>query len=231
MRNWEALVEEHLAGLALGPAEKAEVIAEVAAHLEDICEEMRKQGIAEEEAVRRALSQVGDWRDLQRRILNAKRREHFMATRTRQLWVPGFLTLILSMLLLMTLQRLGFTPRLLWGGSSQILFYVPWLVALPFCGALGAYVSSRAGGSRGTAALASVFPVLALTLAFLLMFPIGFAMEVVRGTQGDFSVVAGALLRDGIGWLLMPGAALLAGGLLLHVLYKTRSSSRDAAIG
>jgi hypothetical protein len=43
MRDWKALVEERLATLALEPEEKAEVIAEVAAHLEDICEEMFKQ--------------------------------------------------------------------------------------------------------------------------------------------------------------------------------------------
>jgi hypothetical protein len=35
MRDWKALVEQRLAGLALEPEESAEVIAEVAAHLED----------------------------------------------------------------------------------------------------------------------------------------------------------------------------------------------------
>jgi hypothetical protein len=33
MRDWEALVDRHLAGLALEPAERVEVIAELAAHL------------------------------------------------------------------------------------------------------------------------------------------------------------------------------------------------------
>ena len=102
---------------------------------------------------------------------------------------------------------------------------------LPFFGALGAYISSRAGGSLGTVLLASVFPVLALTAAFLLMFPIGLIVERIIGRQVDFSDVATAILKDGIGWILVPGAALLMGGLLVHRLFSRRLSSQDTAIG
>ncbi len=231
MPDWEALVEQRLAGLALEREETTEVIAEVAAHLEDTCAEMLRQGMTEEEAVGRALSQVRNWKDLQRKILTAKRRGQLMDKRVRQLWIPGFLTLILSMLFLMALQRLGLRPRIVWSGPNAILLYMPWLLSLPFFGALGAYVSSRAGGSRGTVLFVSVFPVLALTGAFLLMFPIGLAIEGITGSQGDFSIVAASLLRDGIGWILVPGAALLGGGLLAHLLFSTRSSSRDTVIG
>src|SRR5580765_1661023 len=111
MRDWGALVEQRLAGLVLEPEERTDVIAELAAHLGDICEEMLRQGVTEEEAVRRALSRVGDWRDLKRKIVAAKRREQPMEKRIRQLWIPGFLTLILSMLFLTALQRFGLRPR------------------------------------------------------------------------------------------------------------------------
>lgn len=218
MRDWEALVREEMADLALEPEEKAEVIAELAAHLEDSCEEMRRQGIVEEEAVLRVLSQAGDWKALQVRILAIKRRVYLMGTRVRQLWVPGFLTLILSMLFLMTLQKLGFQPRIVGSGLNAILFYGPWLLSLPFIGAAGAYVSSRAGSSRGTVLLASVFPVVALTAAFLFMFPIGLAIERITGNHVDFSIVATALLKDGISWIVVPGALLLAGGLPVQLL-------------
>src|SRR5579859_4097151 len=231
MRDWGALVEQRLAGLVLEPGERAEVISEVAAHLEDLCEEMLRQGMTEEEAVRRALSQTGDWQDLQRKILTAKRGEQVMEKRIRQLWVPGFLTLILSMLFLTALQRFGLRPRIVWSGSNSVLLYMPWLLSLPFFGALGAYVSSRAGGSRRTVLFVSVFPALALTGAFLLMFPIGLAIEGITGSQGDFSIVATTLLKDGIGWILVPGAALLVGGLLAHLLLSTRPSTRDTAVG
>jgi hypothetical protein len=231
MRDWEALVKQRLAGLALEPEETTEVIAEVAAHLEDTCEEMLRQGLTEEEAVRRALSQVGDWKDLRRKILAAKRRGQIMEKRVRQVWIPGFLTLILSMFFLTALYRLGLRGRLVWSGPNAILLYTPWLAGLPFFGALGAYVSSRVGGSRATVLFVSIFPALALTFAFLLMFPIGFALEGITGRHGDFSSVAATLLKDGIGWLLVPGIALLGGGLLAHLLFSTRTSPRDTAIG
>ena len=231
MRDWEALVEQWLGRLALEPEERAEVIAEVAAHLEDICEEMLRQGVTEEQAVRRALSKAGDWQDLQRKILAAKRREQPMKKRVWQLWIPGLLTLILSSFFLMTLQQYGLQPRIVRSGSNTVLLYLPWLLSLPFFGALGAYVSSRAGGSRGFVILASAFPALALTGAFLFMFPFSLTIELIMGRPVEFSRVATVLLKDGISWILVPGVALLGGGLLAHLLLSTRSSSRGAAIG
>ena len=154
-----------------------------------------------------------------------------MEKRVRQVWIPGFLTLILSMLFLAVVQRFGLRARLFSSGPNAILLYTPWLAGLPFFGALGAYISSRAGGSRATVLFVSVFPALAFTCAFLLMFPIGLAIQGITGSQGDFSIVAAVLLKDGIGWILIPGAALLGGGLLAHLLFSTRPSSRDTAIG
>jgi len=231
MRNWQTLVEERLAGLALEPEERTEVIAEVAAHLEDVCEEMLRQGMTEEEAVRRALANAGDWRDLRHKILAAKRKEFIMQKRLRQLWIPGFLSLILCLLFRGALQRLGLPPRIVWSGPSAPILYMPWLAALPFFGALAAYVSSRAGGSRATVLFVSVFPVLALTFAFLFMFPFSMTIQLIAGRPVDFSRVATVLLKDGIGWILVPGVALLAGGLLAQLLISTRLTSQRAAIG
>jgi hypothetical protein len=166
MPDWQELVRQRLSGLALEAEEKDEVQVELAAHLEESYEAFCKEGLPEKEAVHRTFEQVADWRDLQRRILIAKRSGHPMQKRAQQLWIPGLLTLILSMVFLATLQELGFHARMVSWRDSDILFYVPWLVSLPFFGALGAYISSRAGGSRGTVLLASVFPALALTWRF-----------------------------------------------------------------
>jgi hypothetical protein len=231
MGDWKALVEDRFAELALEPKERTEVIAEIAAHLEDSCAEMLRQGMTEEEAVGRALAQAGDWRVLRRKILAAKQKEQVMQKRVRQLWIPGFLTLILSMLFLTAIYRLGLRGRLVWSGSNAIPLYTPWLAGLPFIGALGAYVSSRAGGSRGSMLFVSIFPAIALTFAFLFMFPFSMTIELIAGRPVDFSGVATVLLQDGIGWLVVPGAALLVGGLLAHLLVSTRSSSRQTAIG
>jgi hypothetical protein len=232
MPNWQELVRQRLAGLELDGTEKEEVQAEVAAHLEESYEALLKEGVTEPAAVQRALSPVTNWRDLQRRIFIAKRKGHFMKKRVYQLWIPGFLTLILSVVLQMMLQRLGFRVRIVGSGPNAILFYVPWLAGLPFFGALGAYLSSRAGGSRGTMVLASVFPVLALAGAFLLLFPIDVVVKWIIGSKVDsFAIVATTILRDGTGWLLLPGASLLAGGLLGQLLLSRGPSSQHTAIG
>jgi hypothetical protein len=230
MPDWQKLVRDRLSGLALDAAEKDEVHAELAAHLEESYDSLRAEGLPDQEAVHRTLAHVADWRDLQRRIFKAKRSRHPMQKRIQRLWIPGFLTMALSIVFLVTLQKLGFNARMVSWRDSDIFFYAPWLVSLPFLGALGAYISSRAGGSRRTALLASVFPALALTLTFLLMFPIGFIIERIIGIQVDFRTVAAGLLGDGIDWILVPGAALLVGGLLVHLLFGRRLSSQDTAI-
>jgi hypothetical protein len=199
MPDWRELVRQRLSALALDPAEGEDVHAELGAHLDESSEELQAEGLPEREAVQRTLTQVPDWQDLEHKIAFAKKREDLMEKRVRQLWIPGFLALILSMLFLMKLQKLGFQRRVVWSGPNTILLHVPWLLSLPFFGVLGSYVSSRAGGSRGTVLLVSVFPALALTAAFLLMFPIGLTIERITGNQVDFSIVATALLRDGIG--------------------------------
>jgi hypothetical protein len=63
------------------------------------------------------------------------------------------------------------------------------------------------------------------------MFPIGFVVERFIGRQVDFGIVAAALLWDGVDWILVPGAALLVGGLLVNVLFSRLVSSQDTAIG
>ncbi len=231
MPDWRALVSQRLSGLRLDSSEREAVYAELASHLEECYGTFRQEGLSEQAALERTLALVENWHDLRRKICAAKK-EHVMQHRLRQLWIPGFLTLILSVVSLATLQKGGFQPRIVsWHGPGAILFYVPWLFSLPVFGAFAAYLSRRAGGSLRMVLLASIFPVLALALAFLSMFPIGLIIERITGSQGDFSIVATVLLRDGIGWLLVPGAALLVGGLVVQLLLSRRPSSEERVIG
>ena len=93
MPDWEALVRHQLAGLALEPHERAEVIEELAAHLDEACQELRRQGMTEEEAVRRAVYQVENWNDLLKKIQTAKMKENVMSNRVAQLWIPWTLNI------------------------------------------------------------------------------------------------------------------------------------------
>nr|HKW64122.1 hypothetical protein [Candidatus Acidoferrum sp.] len=231
MPDWQELVRQRLAGLKLDAAEKEEVQAELAAHLEEAYEILCKQGLPEKEAEHRTLEQVSDWQELRRKIDATKRREQPMKKRAQQLWIPGFLALVVSTLFLMAVQEVfGVKPRIVGSGAAAILLYVPWLAALPFIGALGAYLSSRAGSSRSTMMLASVFPAVSLAAAFLLMFPIGMIVEQVHKNDLSFGVVAATLLSNWIGWIVVPGAELLAGGLLVQLFFGRASSSRDTTI-
>lgn len=59
MPDWQELVRLRLSGLALDAAEKDEVHAELAAHLEESYEAFRKEGLAEHEGIQRAFASQG----------------------------------------------------------------------------------------------------------------------------------------------------------------------------
>lgn len=228
MRNWEAIVERQLSGLALEPAESAEVIAELAAHLAETCEEMRRQGITEEEAVQRTFSQVEDWQKLSRLIRKARTKENVMTNRVKQFWLPSLLTLFLSMGLLMLIQSLGPNPWIVarrsgWSLIAPVaVIYLPWLFLLPFIGAMGAYLSNRAGGSQRTMFSSIVFPVLPYFVFFIVALP---ARALFNETLGH-NIMFLALLLGLLVWVVAPGAALLTGGVLARTFLSRRSDAR-----
>src|SRR5712664_3193239 len=178
MRDWREFVQSKLAELALPPGTKADVVDELAAHLEETYAELRKQGMTEDAAARSALSQVKDWHKLQRKIQNARIKEITLTNRVKQFWLPGLLTFTISMVLLELVQKFFPQPFILHLDHPPVLlFYVPWLLTLPLAGALGACLSKQAGGSRGMTLLSSAFPVLPLAAIFLMAIPVGLAIR------------------------------------------------------
>jgi hypothetical protein len=61
MRDWRQLVPQRLAGLEDG--ESAQVVEELATHLEEKYQVLLKHGVSEELAVPRALDLAGDWKE------------------------------------------------------------------------------------------------------------------------------------------------------------------------
>ncbi len=110
MPDWEKLVSDRLAQLALEERERQEVIAELAGHLEEIYEGSRGKGASHDEAIRRALQQVDDWKKLRQEIYVARTKENPMNARTSRLWVPSFVTLAASVITLVAFGRLGLQP-------------------------------------------------------------------------------------------------------------------------
>ncbi|HUK31644.1 MAG TPA: permease prefix domain 1-containing protein, partial [Candidatus Acidoferrum sp.] len=163
MRDWQAVVRERLSGRGLTSAQQDEVVTELAAHLEDLYEELRAQGEDESDAIRRALDEVTDWRRLSRQINRAKQREDHVKNRAKNLWIPGLICGFVTMSSLSLLSHAGFQPRIiLMGANESLQLPIPWLLMLPFFGALGAYLSRRADGPRITRVAAALFPAIVL---------------------------------------------------------------------
>jgi hypothetical protein len=228
MHDWEALVDRHLAGLALEPAESAEVIAELAAHLAESCEELHRQGMTEEEAVRRTVSQVEDWQDLRRRIQTARTKENIMTNRVKQFWLPSLLTLLLAMGVLALIQIFGPNPWTVarhsgWSLVAPVaVVYIPWLLSLPLVGAMAAYLSTRAGGSHRAVFSSVVFPVLPYLVFFLVALPV----IAILDDHVAHNIMFPALFVGLFAWVLAPGAALLAGGYCIQLFYARQLTSR-----
>jgi hypothetical protein len=230
MPDWEALVGERLSGIALEPAERSEVIAELAGHLEESFEQLRRQGMPAEAAVERVISEVESWQSLRRRIQIARRKGSTMTNRVRQWWLPGFVALFLSVMLLRGNEFIGIKPLIVSAHGSQLgapvaVIYVPWLLLLVPIGAMAAYLAGRAGGSQRAMFLSTVFPVLPHLGFFLVVFPVVLILD----DHVAHNIMISGLFMSLAAWVLLPGAALLAGWIPVQVLRSRRSISDHSA--
>lgn len=222
MPDWQKLVREQLAGLNLGHQEEDDVVAELAGHLEEAFESCCREGISEQDATRRALTQVADWNALRRKIYLARNKEDNMEPRVTRFWFPGLLGFALAMVLEAASYRFDSHPLVLSldRGTPILRFHISWIFALLLVGAMAAYLSRRAGGTLPTALLSSIFPVLPFAAVFLVAIP-----GLVVGHPIAYGILAEKILYMALGWVLAPGAALLAGGWLVHQLSGGSGSS------
>lgn len=218
MPNWQKLVHEKLAQLDLDAAEREEVCAELASHLEDDYQYSLAAGATEELAIRRALRHVRDWHDLKSKIESSRKKELPMNKRVTQFWFPAFLTLALSMILLAVIQIYGPDPWLspMPGGRLRMapvaVVYLSWLIFLPFIGALAAYLSRRAGGRPLTVFSSVVFPV----FPYVAFFAIGLPLALILDDHVAHNITIPAFFVGLSGWVIFPAVALLAGALPVH---------------
>jgi len=232
MHDWAQMVRERLANLALDDDDAAQVFDELTGHLEQDYRSLLSEGCSEEEAVRRALAGAGDWQVLQRKIEASRKKEPSMPKLVAQFWFPAFVTLLLSMVCLALIQIFGPNPWLTpvthgWRFVAPVLLvYFPWLFTLPFIGALGAYISNRAGGRARVVFSATIFPILPYTVFFIIGLPIAMIFDdhVARNlTLPMFFVGLCA-------WVIFPAAALLAGGVPAHY-FSGRLDARTTSNG
>lgn len=221
MPDWQKLVCRHLFGLPLDAAEKDEIHAELAAHLEDTYESLRRDGIDDLQAAKRTLYLANDWQDLRRQIILARRGKDTITNRVTQLWLPGLRTFLLSTGILAAMQILGLQAWVLRkeGDLPMAELYVCWLVLLPLVGAIGAYLSSRAGGSQRAILLSMVFPVLPFLASILVVLPVSLIFDrLIAHNNAPMSLIFALF-----GSVAAPAAALLAGGLSAQRFLPRRS--------
>jgi hypothetical protein len=198
MRDWRTLVERELAGLRLRPDAKQEVIAELASHLDE-CEIAGAQALGEQDELRS--------RQLARAIQRAKGDDAM--NRTKSLWIPVFVNLLLSSVLINICNWLGWIDVRITqpGPVSQAL--QPWLLTLPICGATAAFLARCNQGSPAIRVLAALSPsfawlasIPAVNLIFICFPNVFAAMPPLR-----------ALASAAVGWFVFPAFALFVGAV------------------
>ncbi len=229
MPDWREFVKNHLGSLGLDPRREAEIVLELASHYEDICEDSTDCCLPGDAALARASEEVRDWKAFRREIRRAELEEEPMNHRTKSLWLPGFVTGALAWLLYSLLEALGVHPRILIINNPPLFIFLPWMLALPFLGALGALGSRRAGGNSREMILAGIFPVLAMTALFLLISPVAFTVDMIMRGNVPLPLLLSGLASAMLGWVVIPGAALLAGALPVALLRHQESAGSSVS--
>ena len=118
------------------------------------------------------------------------------------------------------LETSGVHPRILWLDHHPTMFFLPWTLALPIIGGLGASISRRWGGKTPERLLAGLLPAVSFTILSLF----GLAFQIIAGHSVPLFAIAVALL----GWLVVPALALLLGVLPFVVAGRQEPSSPEA---
>lgn len=211
MRDWRETVREHLRLSELPSAYREEVISELAAHLEETYQDALSQGLTDRAALEVTLQEVEDWHVLSADIRRSKYAEDFMNHRTKSFWLPALASFAAASLFLLVLTQVSMEPRFLVRLNSGLgrSFYIGWLVAQVLFGALGAFLSRRAGGTRTARVIAAMFPAIVTFGVWAVVIPISALGEhntfVLRH---PFYYALGFFV-----WVVPPAITLLLGAL------------------
>jgi hypothetical protein len=221
--EWNEIVRKNLRNLRVTPEQREEVAQELAGHLEDLYEQLQESGHCESEALRLTMQATGNWKELAKKIRRAKREEAVMNKRTQVLWLPGLVAFTTASILLMTLQHavlsrptvllileqiVRLRPTLWWKDQVDVIYFC-WWVLLPLCGAAGAYLSRRAGGTRLACIAASLFPSIIMSFVFCFVLPVSIVLEKNTFVMQHPLYFALAFVN----WTMVPGLALILGAL------------------
>lgn len=224
MRDWQMEVGDRMGGLKLCTEARGEVVRELASHFEEIYDDARERGAGEQQAREQALGEVRDWKRLAREVQQQK--ETLMTTTPfrKKVVFPGMLALICSGIALWVTSALHhsgaqyvFRPV---DPSHYFTFNLPWLIALPVVGSIGAWMSWRNGGNAAQRFMAGIFPT--VTFAWVPLWGVVVAViwivlsNVAPQRVGDHAGVAEWTTRIAaffVPWVLAPAISMAIGAL------------------
>jgi hypothetical protein len=143
--RWSRIVRKRMQSPDSPHKVSEDVIAELAAHLEEAYEHAKSSGKTETAALEATLQEVTDWRVLVQDIIRAQSREVDMNDRIKRWWLLVAVAWLGASLLVMVLQP---ADRL---QPYLILFYLPWSATLPLVCASAAYLVQRANPTNDRA--------------------------------------------------------------------------------
>jgi hypothetical protein len=213
MPDWKQIVRKKLRGLGVCSPEFTE---ELAAHLEDNYDALRCEGLPAEVAFQHTIGQIeGRCRV---RLVMRFLQEDLMAGFIREVALPGLLTSAAAGLFYWTLALHHIRGKVIWLAGGQLPWW--WWCLLPICGALGALLSRRNGGSRLQRMAASLLPSGVMGTIILLMFGVGFTLS---GLVNHYWLGSDRLESMGLvppGFVIIPAAFSLLGAGIAEVSSK-----------
>jgi hypothetical protein len=210
MPDWRNLVEQHLAKMRLPSHVCEEVWTELADHLDDFFGRLLASGIGEEEAVRKTMESVSQWKALECGIVREK--EGSMSRFGKQFMLPSGIAFAIATLALAIEIRLGPRPAVWNYDAGALVIYRMWPIALLITGAISAYLSMRAGAGRFRRVLVAVTPALYMLGVMLFVLAAIASTHVIQWVPPQ-PVHWMALLVALTNWVALPAIALLLGAL------------------
>ncbi len=209
MSTIEREVRERLGDLRLDSAAREEVFAEIAAHLEYVAEELKAEGVDEDEVLRRSLSQLNDVRTLMKGIQRAK--ESAMRDSFRKVWLPGAVVVLLVYWSQMVIYRFIPEPRTYHILGTYYAYSLGWLITETFAGALGAWWCREVGGSVRDRLIVALAPAEAMAVVIALCLPLDAFMQLVFEHRVPYFVSHPMMTLAMALWILHPAVPCLIG--------------------
>lgn len=237
-RDWRGEAARKLADSKLSAAEREEISRELAAYLDDLCNDAPAYGLDESAAIKCAAAELHEDKHLGAHLYRARKENPMnLNDRTKRLWFPSIGMLLTSIALLAIFRVPGLYPyystlflrmgpplhwrAILWRVYGETNIF--WLCFLPFLGAAGVYWSRRAGSARAVQAAVGLCPLLVFVAMFVATVQSSFALDGFPPANQLLPGLAVATLR----WVVIPGAALLLG--VLPFLRRSNNAPRRLA--